>query len=211
MSAPAFGTPGYQPPGYQPPADDPAYQAAAAQAVGQVQADPGTDAGENIKAMQDQAVRAAMSDYEQKLAAMMQAAESQQAQWAKQFDLMQRQLASVQQQAGPPAAVLLAQSLATRVDSIAKQHPDLGAAHFTGVLSQAQTLASEVSDLAGGKGDAGRVEQLANGVASWFTRVHPRASGKVLEGMHAALDEAERIVEELPKLVPVATAIASAV
>lgn len=194
------------------PQDDPRYRAAAAQAVGAVQeTDQGTDAGESIAAMQDRAVRAAMSDYEAKLKAMMDAAEQQNAAWAKQFDVMQRQLATVQAQAGPPAATLLAQSLATRVDSIAKAHPDLGAAHFSGVLGQAQTLADEVKDIAGGKvTDTGRAEQLAAGIASWFTRVHPRASGKMLEGAHAALDEAERIVEELPRLLPVAAAIGSA-
>jgi hypothetical protein len=209
MSAPAFGTPGYQP----PETGDPRYQAAAARAVGAVQApDQGTDAGESVQAMQDQAVRAAMSDYEAKLKKMMAAAEQQNAAWSKQFDLMQRQLATVQQQAGPPVASLLAASLATRVDSIAKSNPDLGAAHFIGVLSQAQSLASEVSDLSGGSGgDAGRAEQLANGIIAWFERVHPKSSGKFLEGAHAAIDEAERIVEELPKLVPAAVAIASAV
>jgi hypothetical protein len=204
MSTPEFGTPGYQPPE--------GYRSAAAQAVGSVQApDQGTDAGESVQQMQDQAVRAAMSDYEAKLKAMMDAAESQNAAWQKQFGLMQRQLATVQQQAGPPVATLLAASLAQRVDSIAKSNPDLGAAHFSGVLSQAQTLASEVKDLAAGNGDEARVEQLANGIMSWFTRVHPKSSGKFLEGAHAALDEAERIVEELPKLLPVASAIASAV
>jgi hypothetical protein len=189
----------------------PEYAAAAAQAVGAVQApDQGTDAGENIKAMQDQAVRAAMSDYESKLAAMMDAAEQQNAAWAKQFGLMQRQLATVQAQAGPPVATLLAASLATRVDSIAKSNPDLPAAHFAGVLSQAQTLADEVKAVAAGNGDAARVEQLANGIMSWFTRAHPRVSAKFLEGAHAAIDEAERIIEELPKLLPVAAAIGSA-
>ena len=208
MSGPAFGTPGYQP----PDTSDPRYQAAAAQAVGQVQA-PGTgvDAGENIKAMQDQAVRAAMSDYEAKLQAMIAESERQNAEWAKQFDLMSRQLATVQQQAGPPVASLLAVSLAGRVASIARANPDLGAQHFSGVLSQAESLAGEVKDLAAGNGDEHRVEQLANGIAAWFTRVHPRASGKFLEGADAALDEAERIVEELPKLVPAAVAIAAAV
>lgn len=186
--------------------DGPQYQA-----VGAVQApDQGTDAGENIKAMQDQAVRAAMSDYEAKLSAMIAQSEQQNAEWAKQFGMMQRQLATVQQQAGPPVATLLATSLAGRVASIARANPDLGAAHFSGVLSQAQTLADEVKDLAAGNGDENRVEQLAGGIVSWFTRVHPRTSGKVLEGSHAALDEAERIVEELPKLAPVAAAIGSA-
>jgi hypothetical protein len=208
VSAPAFGTPGYQP----PDPGDPRYQAAAAQAVGSVQApDQGTDAGESVKAMQDQAVRAAMSDYEAKLKAMMDAAEQQNAAWQKQFGVMQRQLATVQQQAGPPVAHLLAQSLATRIDSILKSNPDLGALHFSGVLGQAQTLADEVKDLAAGNGDANRVEQLANSVLTWFGRVHPRISGKFLEGADAAVDEAERIIEELPKLVPVAAAIASAV
>jgi len=191
--------------------DDPQYQAAAAQAVGAVQVpDQGTDAGESIEEIKAGAVRAAMSDYEQRLKDMMDAAEKQSAQWAAQFESMQRQLATVRAQAGPPTATLLADSLATRVASIAAANPDLGAQHFSGVLSQAQTLAAEVKDVAAGQGDAGRVEQLAHGIASWFARVHPRASGKVLEGMHAALDEAERIVEELPKLAPAVTAIASA-
>jgi hypothetical protein len=208
MSDAPFGTPGYTP---QHTVTDPRYQAAAAQAVGQVQAtDQGTDAGESVQAMQDQAVRAAMSDYETKLKRMMEAAEQQNSAWAKQFDSMQRQLASVQAQAGPPTATLLAASLATRVDSIAKAHPDLGGTHFAGLRSQAESLAAEVKDLAGGNGDANRVEQLANGVISWFERVHPRASGKFLEGAHAAIDEAERIIEELPKLVGPAVAIASA-
>jgi hypothetical protein len=203
VSTPEFGTPGYQPPE--------GYRSAAAQAVGSVQApDQGTDAGESVQQMQDQAVRAAMSDYEAKLKAMMDAAEQQNAAWAQQFGLMQRQLATVQQQAGPPVATLLAASLATRVDSIAKSNPDLPAAHFAGVLSQAQTLADEVKAVAAGNGDATRVEQLANGIMSWFTRAHPRVSAKFLEGGHAAIDEAERIIEELPKLLPVAAAIGSA-
>jgi hypothetical protein len=194
------------------PIDDPAYKAAAAAAVGEVQQpDQGTDAAESVEAMQAAAVRAAMSDYEAKLNAMMAQAEQQNAQWAKQFDLMSRQLATVRQQAGPPVAGLLANSLAQRVQSIAVAHPDLGAAHFSGVLGQAQTLADEVKDVAAGNGSADRVEQLAHGIASWFTRVHPRISGKVLEGAGAALDEAERIVEELPNLVPAAAALVKAV
>lgn len=190
------------------PISDPAYQAAAAQAVSAaVTPDQGTDAAESVQQMQDAAVRAAMSDYEAKLAAMMKAADEQSAQFAKQFDLMQRQLATVRQQAGPPVAGLLADSLATRVKSIMIANPDLGAAHFSGVVGQAEVLADEVKALAAGNGDAARVEQLANGIATWFTRAHPRISGKVLEGMHAALDEAERIVEELPNLVPAAAAL----
>jgi hypothetical protein len=191
---------------------DPAYTAAAAQAVGAVQQpDQGTDAGETVEQMQAAAVRAAMSDYEAKLQAMITESERQHDEWAKQFGLMQRQLATVQQQAGPPAAHLLAESLATRIDSIAKANPDLPAQHFAGVLSQAQSLAEEVKAVGSGNGDAARAEQLAGGITAWFERAHPRATGKVLEGMHAALDEAERIVEELPKLLPVAAAIARAV
>lgn len=191
---------------------DPAYKAAAAQAVGAaVQPDQGTDAGESMQAMQDAAVRAAMSDYEQKLKDMMAAAEAQAAQFQQQFDLMSRQLATVRQQAGPPVAGLLADSLAQRVQSIAIANPDLGGTHFAGVLSQAQALADEVRDIAGGSGDVHRAEQLAGGITAWFTRAHPRISGKFLEGAHAALDEAERIVEELPSLVPAAAAIMKAV
>lgn len=191
-----------------PTPDSPDYKAAAAQAVGDaVTPDTPVDAGDSVKAMQDQAVRAAMSDYEAKLASMMAAADAQAAQFAAQFDLMQRQLATVRQQAGPPVAGLLADSLATRVQTIANTHPDLGAAHFSGVLGQAQTLADEVRAVAAGAGDVHRVEQLAGGIGAWFTRVHPKISGKFLEGSHAALDEAERIIEELPNLVPAAAAL----
>jgi hypothetical protein len=188
---------------------DPQFKAAAAKAVGAVQSgDQGTDAGESVQAMQDAAVRAAMSDYERQLHEMMDAAERQRAQWAAQFDAMSRQLATVQAQAGPPVAHLLAQSLATRADSIAKANPDLPAQHFAGLVSQAATLADEVKAVAAGNGDSARAEQLAHGILAWFERVHPRASGKVLEGMHAAVDEAERIISELPSLVPVAAAVA---
>jgi hypothetical protein len=207
-AAPKFGEPGWA-----PPADGPAFRAAAAQAVGQVQQpDQGTDAAESIDAIRSQAVRAAMSDYEAKLTAMMDQAEAQNAAWAKQFDLMQRQLATVQQQAGPPVAGLLANSLAQRVKSIAIANPDLGMKHFAGIISQTESLADEVKQFASGAGDQDRIERLAAGVEQWFTRVHKRTSGKFLEGADSALDEAERIVEELPNLIPVAgTALAKAV
>lgn len=194
------------------PGADPRYAAQAAQAVGAVQnSDQGTDAGVSVEEMQAQAVRAAMTDYEQRLKDMMAAAESQSAAWAKQFDAMQRQLASVRAQAGPPVATLLADSVATRLDSIAKANPDLGAQHFAGVVSQAQLLAEEVKAVAGGGGDLGRAEQLVHAVDAWFHRVHPRASGKVLEGAHAAVDELERILDELPALAGAAAAVVQAV
>jgi hypothetical protein len=214
MDGPKFGEPGWEPPAAPADPADPRYRAAAARAVGQVQnGDQGVDAGETVEQMQAAAVRAAMSDYEGKLKAMMAAAEAQNAQWARQFDLMSRQLATVQQQAGPPVATLLAQSLATRVDSIAKANPDLGTLHFAGVLSQAASLADEVKGVAAGDSGstADRAEQLANGVIKWFERVHPRISGKFIEGAGAAVDEAERILDELPNLVPVAAALVKAV
>jgi hypothetical protein len=186
---------------------EPGYQAAAAEAVSAaVTPDQGVDAGESVEAMQQAAVRAAMSDYEKQLKDMMAAAEAQNAQWAKQFSLMQRQLATVQAQAGPPVSALLAQSLAQRVKSIAIANPDLGMAHFSGIIGQTETLADEVKALAGGddSASADTVERLAHSVETWFTRTHARISGKVLEGAGAALDEAERLVDELPNLVPVA-------
>lgn len=183
----------------------------AAQAVGQVlQPDQGTDAGPANEEMIAQAVRAAMSDFEQQLADVMKRSQAAFSQQQDTIDSLSRQLVSVRQQAGPPVAGLLADSLATRVQSIAAANPDLGGAHFAGVISQAQNLADEVKAVADGHGDQARAEQLAHGVAAWFTRVHPKISGKFIEGMHAALDEAERIVEELPNLVPVAAAVVKA-
>jgi len=186
----------------------------AAQAVGQVQSDPGTDAAPTVEQMAEalasQKFQAAISGFESQLDAVLKAAEQQRAALQTQLETMQRQLTSVRAQAGPPDAVNLAKSLATRVASIASANPDLGAAHFAGVISQAGSLADEVQQVAEGSGSASRVEQLASGVASFFSRIHPRASGKVLEGAHAALDEAERIVEELGKLAPEAAPVAAA-
>lgn len=188
-----------------------AYQAHAAQAVGDVQQpDLGVDAGPTMEEIQAQAVRAALSDFEKQLAATMAQAQAQFSQQQATIDALTRQLATVRAQAGPPVAQLLADSLATRVANIAIANPDLPATHFTGVIGQAQSLAEEVKAVAGGTGSSSRVEQLASGITAWFSRAHPRVSSKVLEGMHAALDEAERIVEELPQLVPAAVAITKA-
>lgn len=185
--------------------------AQAAEAVGQVQQpDQGVDAGAANDEMIAQAVRAAMSDFEKQLADVMARSQAAFSQQQDTIDSLSRQLVSVRQQAGPPVAGLLADSLATRVQSIANANPDLGALHFAGVVSQAANLADEVKAVAGGSGDMGRAEQLAGGIVNWFQRAHPKISGKFLEGMHAAVDEAERLVEELPKLAPVAGAIVKA-
>src|SRR5207244_9157960 len=95
-----------------------------------------------------QAVRAAMSDFEEKLAAQMQAAQDAFARQQQVIDQLTGQIQAVRAQAGPPVATLLARSLATRVQNIAAANPELGTQHFTGVLSQAQTLADEVAAVA---------------------------------------------------------------
>jgi len=212
--------PGFNPPGYGavPPAVDTgtaAYQQAASDAVGQVQeADQGTDAGPTIEAIKAAAIRQALGEFEAQVAAQMAAA---QAAFDNQLRRQQAiigqlaaQIQTVRAKAGPPDAVLLARSLAQRAKSIAVANPDLGAQHFTGLISQTATLEAEVAALADGNGDQNRVEQLAHGVELWFTRTHPRLSGKVLEGWHAALDEAERIVDGLGELTPVAAAVVKA-
>lgn len=204
--------PAAPPPGQPQGPVDPVYAAQAAQAVGQVQgADQTVDAGASIEEIVSARVRAALSDFEQDLTAHMQAAQKAFDANQATIDSLTRQLATVRAQAGPPTGTLLAKSLAQRVTAIAAANPDLPAEHFAGVISQAQSLAEATQAVADGKGDPAEVERLANGIGAWFSRVHPRTSGKVLEGMHAALDEAERILEELPKLAPAAAAIASAV
>lgn len=198
-------------PAAQPPPlpGNPQHQAQAAQAVGAVQQpDQGTDAGQSIEEMQSQAVRAALSDFEKQLQDQMAAARSQFAQQQKTIEALTRQLDTVRAQAGPPDHQKLADSLATRVQSIAAANPDLGAQHFAGVITQAGNLAAEVADVAAGKTSPDRAAQLASGIAAWFSRVHPRISGKFLEGAHAALDEAERIAEAVAEIAPAASAVA---
>lgn len=181
---------------------------------------PGADtSADSVEAMArslaDAQIRAALSDYEKRMAAMLadaQAAMStQKSMFEQQAAALQSQLAAVRKQAGPPEPLLLAESLAQRVKSIATANPDLGKLHFAGVIGQAERLHEAVSAVADGTGTVHEAELLVQAVTGWFTRSHPRISGKFLEGAHAAVDELERIAEGIAELAPVVGAIAAAV
>lgn len=200
------------PPGAIPPG----YRAQAEQAVGDVQADPGTDAGETIEQIKAGAVRAALGQFEQELAATLAKARddfsAQQSTMEAEIARLTRALATVRSQAGPPEAQQLADALAVRVKSIAVANPDLGTVHFAGLISQGEQLAEHVKALAEGQStDPAAATTVAHGMAQWFARVHPRISGKLLEGAGVAMDELERIVELLPDIMPVAAAVARVV
>lgn len=196
-----------QPAGSLPPE----YLEAAGQAVGQVQVDPSVTADESIEQIKAGAVRAALGEFEQQLAAQMAQAQAQFAAQQATIEALTRSLATVRAQAGPPDAQRLATAVAERIANIAIANPDLGGQHFAGVISQAAGLADTVKAIAeGSSADLAGAERTAHGIAAWFTRVHQRASGKTLEGMHVALDELERIVESLPELIPAAAAVTKA-
>ena len=170
---------------------------------------------EMAQRLADEKVRSTLGEYEKQLADMMAKAEqafaAQQHQLNLQSQSLQAQITATRQQAGPPEAVVVSASLAQRVKSIADAHPDLPKAHFAGVLDQAARLDEAVQATAKGDADTSEPERLANSVISFFERVHPRVSSKFLEGAGAAVEEAERILEKLPELAPVAGAIAAAV
>lgn len=170
---------------------------------------------EMAQRLADDKLRSTLGEYEKQLADMMAKAEAAFASQQQQLDAQRAQLAgqiaAARAQAGPPEATLLAKSLADRVASIAAANPDIHPLHFTGVTGQGTRLNDAVGAVADGSGPVADAERLANGVISWFTRVHPRASSKFLEGAHEAVSEAERILELLPELAPVAEAIAAAV
>src|SRR5215469_6521117 len=169
---------------------------------------------EMAQRLADAKIRSTLSDWEQQLNARMseaaQAFTSQQESLQQQLQALQAQLAGLRQQAGPPEAQLVAESLAQRVQSIADANPDLGKLHFAGVADQAQRLAGAVRAVADGSGDPAEAERLAGAVASFYERAHPRKSGKFLEGYHEVLNEAERVLELLPDLAPAAGAIVKA-
>lgn len=170
---------------------------------------------EMAQQLADAKLRSTLGDFEKQLADVMAKAEQSFAQQQAQLDAQRAQLAgqiaAVRAQAGPPAAVTLAASLAQRVQTIAASNPDISPLHFAGVTDQANRLNDAVQAAAKGDGTTAEVERLANAVVTWFTRSHPRVSSKPLEMSHAVLDEAERIIEALPELAPVAEAIAAAV
>jgi len=167
----------------------------------------------------DEKVRTTLGDFERELAAKMAAAEeafaAQSASLAAQVRQFQGQIAAVRAAAGPPEALLLSESLAARVQSIAAGNPDLPRLHWAGVTDQASRLHAAVQAAAGSgeyEGDPlADAERLANSVVTWFERRHPRLSSKVLEGAGEVTNEAERILDLLPELVPAVQAIASAV
>lgn len=177
------------------------------------------NAGETVDAMAqrlaDEKVKSTLGAFEKQLADVMAKAETAFAQQQATLDAQRAQLAgqiaAVRAQTGPPQAVVLSASLAQRVQSIAAAHPDIRPAHFLGVVGQAQRLDEAVAAAAKGEGPIAEAERLANGVITWFERSHPRTSSKFLEGAHEVVSEAERILEVLPELAPVAEAIASAV
>jgi hypothetical protein len=188
--------------------------AAAAAVEPVVQPDQPVDAGPVIGQIQADPVSAGLSDAERNLDALLKQAQANYDDLRQQMAAMSRQIATVRQQAGPPVLQLLGASLATRVQSIAAANPDLGKDHFAGVISQSASLADASKDLTAGTGSVADVERLANAVGNFFTRVHPRTSGKAIEGLGAVVDEAERILEEAAKLAeegaPVALAVAKA-
>lgn len=166
------------------------------------------------QAQQDAAFRAIIGDFEAQLAQKMAAAEAafeaQRQQLGAQLKQMQAQVAAVRQQAGPPEPVLLAASLKERVANIATHHPDLGAAHFAGVVDQASRLNDAVKAAADGQGTPQEAIHLAQAVSTWFERSHPRISAKFLEGGAEVLNEAERIIAGIADVAPAVAAVASA-
>jgi hypothetical protein len=160
-----------------------------------------------------QQYRQSLGDFETELQRRMNEAnaafQAQSDQITAQLRRMQDQVQALRAQAGPPEPVVVAKSLAQRVASIAAANPDLGGAHFAGVVDQANRLSEAVQAAADGKGPVDEAARLAHAVPSWFTRVHQRASGKHLEGFTEVLNEAERIAEGLAELVPAAAGIAA--
>ena len=183
----------------------------------------GATAADSVEAMAerlaDEKIRSTLGEYEKQLADMMAKAERAFADQQSQLDAQRQQLAgqiaAVRAQAGPPEAVTLAASLAQRVQSIADANPDLPVPHMAGVRDQGKRLSAAVQAAAGsGEYDGDPLqdaERLANGVITWFTRSHPRVSGKFLEGAGEVVNEAERILDLLPELAPVVQAVAAAV
>jgi len=182
----------------QPGAIPPEYAAQAAQAVGSIQAGQAADAAESIEQIKAAAVRAALTDFEQQLAARMAVSQAQHTAAQDQIQALMAQLNRVRAQAGPPMVVLLGDAIKTRLHSIASAHPNFGGVHWAGVLSQADRLAEVAHALADGTEEGVTVAQLgtlAAGVARFLTRIHPKVSAAPLEGADVALDELDRLGE----------------
>jgi hypothetical protein len=175
----------------------PEYAAQAAQAVGSIQAGQAADAAESIEQIKQAAVRAALTEFEQQLAAQMAASQAQHTAAQDQIQALMAQLQRVRAQAGPPMVVLLGDAISQRLHSIAAAQPNFGGAHWAGVLSQADRLAEVAHGLAEGAEGVSfaQLGTLAAGVVKFLTRIHPRVSSAPLEGADVALDELERLEE----------------
>ena len=152
------------------------YQAAAAQAVGDV-VQPGQlqdvgagDAGPSLAQMQ-QDHAAALSDFEHRLAQMLDQAERDRAAHAAQIAELQRQVAAAgAAPGGVPPVQAYAASIAQRVRSLQAMHP-------TADMSAAKDAADKLAAAAAEGAGAGQLAVLAAPVARAFTSVHGNLEG----------------------------------
>lgn len=188
----------------------PGYAAQAAQAVGAVQDDAGTDAGVVIDQIRQQVTRDVLLPMEQQINQMMADAKASQDALKAQIAALQQQLVSTQAQLGPPGVVKYAQAVRDKLVSVAASKQNIGQDHFADVITLGGKLADDAAQVGTGEAKPDVLASTVSAIERWLTRTSPRTAGHI-EGLPTILADLEYVAEEAAKLAPEAAAVAAAV
>jgi len=172
------------------PAKDPKvpYEAAAAQAVGDVQ---GTAPASEVP---QETVAGDRLPYEAEMDRMMaefKAMSARVAAMETELSTARAGLAAATAALGPPPVATYGKAIYDKLVSHRNANPDLGA-HFDRIIEQTRDLANASAGLLAGEGDKATVVELAGpavaAVDRFITRTHPRVTSKAVDFSALAAD-----------------------
>lgn len=169
------------------------YREAAAQAVGEVQQDPGADAGSSVLAglltapadpLPAEAEHDALMAEFKAMSERLQALEAESKQHRQAY---QAAVAAL----GPPPVAVYGRAIFDKLISFRNAHADLPG-HFNAVIDAARTLGVASQEVLDGGGDVTAVlrdgKDVVDAVDRFITRTHPRLSGKPIDFSALASD-----------------------
>lgn len=186
----------------------PGYEHAAAQAVGQVQQDPGVDAGESLSQMQvDRPVPLPAEDQMDAVMAEFKAMTERLRKLESDAAATRQQYAAAVAALGPPEVAVYGKAIADKLVSFRNANPDLGT-HFDAVIEKARPVATAAQAVLDGTGHVEDVtrdlQAVVEAVDRFITRTHPRTAAKPLDfsALASDLEYVMAAAEKLAALTP---------
>ena len=161
------------------------YREAAAQAVGAVQSDVVSDAGESLAQMSTDAPEPLPAEAEHdKLMAEFKAMSERLASLEKEASANRASYKAAVAALGPPPVAVYGRAIFDKLISFRNAHPDLGG-HFDQVIEAARALGSASQEVLDGGGDTAALVRdgaaVVEAVERFVTRTHRRTSNKPID------------------------------